>query len=70
MPNVQNSINNVVDICAYRLPVTYAAIIDENNNEQLITEQMVREACQEMHEVEVFPFSPVCEEINDGRLFG
>ncbi|MCB1757038.1 MAG: hypothetical protein KDJ38_16055 [Gammaproteobacteria bacterium] len=44
-----------------RLPseISYAAVIDSDNEEVEITEEMIRDACERMDANQVFPFARV-----------
>jgi len=38
--------------------ISYAAIVDSNDNEHEISDLMVRRACKEMDKEQQFPFAP------------
>lgn len=39
--------------------ITYAALLDRFESEQLITNEMIQQACQQMEAAQQFPFAPV-----------
>jgi len=58
-PPVDYPLKSRSDDAADSADITYAALLDRYDSEQVITNAMIQRACQKMDEAQQFPFAPI-----------
>lgn len=57
MSKVSNITSTALNVVLLSPKVSYAAVVDSNNNEVEITEEMIEEACESVEEEQLYPFA-------------